>query len=1458
MPPLPFLKILETELKMLYTAITRARVNVFFAETKSDMSTPMFDYFKRRRVVDVVKKENSKDIEVSNVAIFGKMSTVEDWRERGKYYLHNAEGQRQKGCLRLAAKCFDKAGEEKLRDRALAYLAFVEIEQDNISSKQRMKHEQRQQLYNTAIQLLEAEDISFLDKAGLCLLQSGENERERCAEIFELYARINFFSRSKKKNLAAPSPQEQRYFSYAAKLYHQTSKSKGEKKRQNLIHAIRNFLCSGDSGDWSQASKIIQENLHFLSKAFANLHGLITPSKGMVNDPISYLHQQLHISSETIQCLRDSITNLAKVSCRMFYSQNDQRQFEVCIDALPSKNERVQILSNLNIDIDVEALLLQHPWASNQSFSERYLNKNHQPQSGNQIDVTEKLVKELISSDEHVKASEALEQRGFLLRAAEIIEKFVEKDSLKAVELRIRYIELVLSSPQWKDHSQDLKALVHSLDETCENSTKAIPEYVSTSLALLKVFLFKPRIEQYNWATNLEKLPFFWRLNAIETFTKEFGTMNFLSKHPNGFWDQVDRVIRVIDDTKQACEKLRFSRPSNEFLFAQIDSYFDLEANKLDPSQLKANLIANLKLCEALQLRKDSFSTSTKQLVLKTNMTEIYPILAGYFMHKAFTLLNHIEKYIEEECDKYKRCHDFWFKGKCEDGSNCKFSHKTSNNLHDYTRVIQVHMVILTKIRDVGDDQSFLLVGKSIFDRDAKTKINEKLRLTVQDLVSCMLENHSEVKIIQKNEISEGVSSNTIVIRDDLLEFISSSYQKLCWYKLQLFRKKEDAQELIKFFRVLGFCGNTKDSINKIDKQVQYLERHKSMAVDWERKKTDHIMRNKERCLFIRMWVWAVESCQSNIFNSITLVERILQKSRFINGRRDTMTKFDQLSLLESNAISIFALLSLRYSEVEGGPIAWMIPNRHLHQQLIGNDTTPLRGFGTPLQHIVAANCHKFFLEDLFGECVKHLELIAWTILKGDFLALSPEASHHSISQYEYVVSFVIFLCCNAIHFTLSGVDMGLQQTQAEVNKRPKLPLHGNFRSLISILRESLQKLIAFKIPCHLREALLPIPDDANFQHLQLVLERYYQISGIDTISYCSLHQTGVDSIRVDSDLSGDQFIESLSKVKFHESHDLFVDSNRNSSSFLQQSKRWEEEISTNNDISTKQIEKFSEESEKRVAAITITRNIRILIERRHRRSHNTLMQEGYFRQWKSTLRRFFLRAFEKVRQKKKQDKNTSTETEQTKLLPLNEMHNLWNDLGCSYEKRNIWRNVMTGRGPICDSLECGYCSIYSGHSALRRDWIMCNYPKLPINESVKIYNNTFNVPQAVAIPHSWEQHSMNFQAYNQHVENFANLASRLDISRTMLGNMIDICKVQGVNSWYSNVAEEINIAIMSLEERQRSLWELLDIWPLENYAMARFREIEQFSYEPQHLFTDQLRKEKAMVEGDLKDNSND
>jgi hypothetical protein len=123
-------------------------LNVFIAETNVEQSRPMFNY-------EMVNKDTKEGLD--SVKVFGALNTVEDWKNRGEYYLQNAEGERLKGCLRLAAKCFEKAGDMKRRDFALAYLSYTEID-DQEGTRRRGKHsrEMKQRLYRITSQLLEA------------------------------------------------------------------------------------------------------------------------------------------------------------------------------------------------------------------------------------------------------------------------------------------------------------------------------------------------------------------------------------------------------------------------------------------------------------------------------------------------------------------------------------------------------------------------------------------------------------------------------------------------------------------------------------------------------------------------------------------------------------------------------------------------------------------------------------------------------------------------------------------------------------------------------------------------------------------------------------------------------------------------------------------------------------------------------------------------------------------------------------------------------------------------------------------------------------------------------------------------------------------------------------------------------------------------------------------------------
>ncbi|PWA76942.1 uvrD-like Helicase, ATP-binding domain, P-loop containing nucleoside triphosphate hydrolase [Artemisia annua] len=107
--------VLCSELKQLYVAITRTRQRLWICENNEKLSKPMFDYWKKRGLVQVRKLDDSV-AQAMRVA-----SSAQEWRERGKKFFYGNN-------FVMASMCFERAGDtmwEKLAKasglRASAY-----------------------------------------------------------------------------------------------------------------------------------------------------------------------------------------------------------------------------------------------------------------------------------------------------------------------------------------------------------------------------------------------------------------------------------------------------------------------------------------------------------------------------------------------------------------------------------------------------------------------------------------------------------------------------------------------------------------------------------------------------------------------------------------------------------------------------------------------------------------------------------------------------------------------------------------------------------------------------------------------------------------------------------------------------------------------------------------------------------------------------------------------------------------------------------------------------------------------------------------------------------------------------------------------------------------------------------------------------------------------------------------
>ena len=104
-------KSLNAELKYLYTAITRAKCNLWIYDSDKDNKLPMFDYWNKRGLIKIVQVG---DDVTEQSGLFSATSSKEEWKSQGDYF-------RKKMLWEPAMKCYQKAECPHLESEAKAY-----------------------------------------------------------------------------------------------------------------------------------------------------------------------------------------------------------------------------------------------------------------------------------------------------------------------------------------------------------------------------------------------------------------------------------------------------------------------------------------------------------------------------------------------------------------------------------------------------------------------------------------------------------------------------------------------------------------------------------------------------------------------------------------------------------------------------------------------------------------------------------------------------------------------------------------------------------------------------------------------------------------------------------------------------------------------------------------------------------------------------------------------------------------------------------------------------------------------------------------------------------------------------------------------------------------------------------------------------------------------------------------
>ena len=177
-------KSMNSEFKYLYTAITRAKCNLWIYDSSESRRLPMLDYWMRCGLVRVVRVgEKEEDDRV----LFTATSTPEQWRTQGDYF-------RKKGLWEPAIKCYHKAGDTLSEKEAEAYLFAQKARHSKIPREIQEWFEKAALAFLTCD--YKSHDVKYLVNAAKCLKNA--RKHAEAAKLFERLGQVSYIIYSTK------------------------------------------------------------------------------------------------------------------------------------------------------------------------------------------------------------------------------------------------------------------------------------------------------------------------------------------------------------------------------------------------------------------------------------------------------------------------------------------------------------------------------------------------------------------------------------------------------------------------------------------------------------------------------------------------------------------------------------------------------------------------------------------------------------------------------------------------------------------------------------------------------------------------------------------------------------------------------------------------------------------------------------------------------------------------------------------------------------------------------------------------------------------------------------------------------------------------------------------------------------------------------------------------------------
>ena len=171
-------KALNSELKYLYTAITRAKCNLWIYDSNPKKRLPIFDLWYRRDLVKVVG-EGLEGAESQHSLIFAAISTEVQWKAQGDYFMRRSRWEQ-------ARHCYDRAGEENLYLSVEANARFVVQQASKLAKPQLYMEAAAGFLYRDQL----AHSVQCLLFAAQCLRRARPQKLSSAAALFERLGKV--------------------------------------------------------------------------------------------------------------------------------------------------------------------------------------------------------------------------------------------------------------------------------------------------------------------------------------------------------------------------------------------------------------------------------------------------------------------------------------------------------------------------------------------------------------------------------------------------------------------------------------------------------------------------------------------------------------------------------------------------------------------------------------------------------------------------------------------------------------------------------------------------------------------------------------------------------------------------------------------------------------------------------------------------------------------------------------------------------------------------------------------------------------------------------------------------------------------------------------------------------------------------------------------------------------------